>query len=509
MIRFFASIATVWIVGCACCCAQPTYATKEPVNAGYNVLFIMVDDLRPQLGCYGDTLVKTPHIDELAKRGTVFNRAYCQMALCNPSRASLLTGLRPEETGVFDLTTHFRDRVPDAITLPQLFKNNGWFSQGLYKIFHLIPSDPRAFGNMDDPLSWSTPLWLPTRSVYGPKGEAIRQQKLAEMKEKGEQMDYRNIPRGFATEAPEMADSLLADGQTAEQAIKTLSELQDQRFFLAVGFYKPHLPFIAPKKYWDMYPSEELVLPRNRYAPAGAPEFALTKYADLRVYEDYKHVRYQDDLPLDQQRELLHGYLACISYIDGQVGKILAALDSLELRDRTIVVLVGDHGYQVGEHNMWATKHTNYETSVRAPLIVAKPGQRAQGRVSEALVEFVDIYPTLADLCHLDPPKGLTGQSFATLLDNPKARWSKIVARSQYPKNVNGERLMGRSIRTERYRLVEWQPKSGKESVWELYDHVKDPEENRNVAEVPEYQDTLRTLSKLLQDNWEQRALHD
>ncbi|PPL04201.1 Arylsulfatase A [Parapedobacter indicus] len=500
--RFLVPLIGLLIVGCAFSYAQPTMK-KQTASNGYNVLFIMVDDLRPQLGCYGDTLVKTPNIDQLAGRGTVFNRAYCQMALCNPSRASLLTGLRPEETGVFNLTTHFREQVPDAVTLPQLFKNNGWFSQGLYKIFHLIPSDPRAFGNMDDPISWSAPLWLPTRSVYGPKGEAVRQQKLAEMEAKGEQMDYGNIPRGFATEAPEMADSLLADGQTAEQAVKALAELKDKRFFLAVGFYKPHLPFIAPKKYWDMYRTEDIILPENRYAPMGAPKFALTKYADLRVYEDYKHVRNEDDLPLDRQRELLHGYLACISYVDGQVGKILAALDSLSLRDSTIVVLVGDHGYQVGEHNMWATKHTNYETSARAPLIVAKPRQRAQGHVSQALVEFVDIYPTIADLCHLDSPEALTGQSFAALLDDPRAEWDKTIARSQYPKNVKGERLMGRSIRTDRYRLVEWQSKSGEEPVWELYDHAKDPDENRNVAEAPEYQEALQTLSQLLHDNWE------
>ncbi|WP_257669915.1 sulfatase [Parapedobacter tibetensis] len=476
--------------------------TAKASRTDYNVLFLMVDDLRPQLGCYGDTMVKTPHIDQLAATGTVFNRAYCQIALCNPSRASLLTGLRPDELNVYNLTTHIREHAPDAVTLPQLFKNNGWQSQGLYKIFHLIPSDPRAFGNMDDTASWSSPLWLPTKSVYGPKGEALRQRKLDEMAKAGDTMDYSNIPRGFATEAPTIPDSALADGETAVQAIKVLNELKDERFFLAVGFYKPHLPFIAPKEYWDLYRAADIVLPNNRYAPKNAPEFALQKYADLRLYEDYKHIPYEAELTATQQRELLHGYLACISYVDAQVGNILAELDRLGLRDNTVIVLLGDHGFQVGEHNMWTTKHTNYETSVRAPLIVAKPGQKAAGAVSDELVEFVDIYPTLADICGLEAPASLEGENFAPLLDNPNAPWSKDFALSQYPKHVDDEQVMGRSIRTERYRLVEWRVPSTGRVIHELYDHEVDPDENTNVATYPRYKDVVNALSQALHNHW-------
>jgi len=472
--------------------------TPNNAEADYNVLLLMVDDLRPQLGCYGDPVVKTPHIDQLAASGTVFSRAYCQIALCNPSRASLLTGLRPDDIQVYDLTTHFRSNVPDAVTLPQLFKDNGWLSQGFYKIYHLIPSDPRAFGNMDDPESWSRPLWLPTKSVYGPKGEALRQRKLAEMTAAGDTMDYSNIPRGFAIEAPEIPDSALADGETAVQAVKALNELKNGRFFLAVGFYKPHLPFIAPKKYWDLYNADDLDLPDNRYPPRNAPTFALQKYADLRLYEDYKRVRPADDLPEEQQRQLLHGYLACISYVDAQIGMILKELDRLDLRRKTIVVLVGDHGFQVGEHNMWATKHTNYETSVRAPLIVAKPGQQAAGVVSNKLVEFVDIYPTLAEICGLDMPTSLSGSSFATLLDDPAAPMPKSFALSQYPKQVHGERVMGHSIRTEHYRLVEWQVTSMGRTIRELYDHRTDPNENENVADRRRYRKTVKRLSQEL-----------
>lgn len=490
-----------WIGGYTGVSAQ-TAGTAEQRKDRYNVLFIMVDDLRPQLGCYGDSVVQTPNIDRLASTGTVFNRAYCQIALCNPSRASLLTGLRPDDIQVYDLTTHFRRHLPDAVTLPQLFKENGWQSQGLYKIYHLIPSDPRAFGNMDDPVSWSRPLWLPTKSVYGPKGEALRQRKLDEMAAAGDRMDYSNIPRGFAIEAPEIPDSALADGETAVQAVRALNELKDERFFLAVGFYKPHLPFIAPKKYWDLYEETDIILPGNRYAPKDAPDFALQKYADLRLYEDYKHLRSTDDLPEEQQRRLLHGYLACISYIDAQIGMILRELDRLKLREKTIIVLLGDHGFQVGEHNMWATKHTNYETSVRAPLIVAKPGQQAAGSVRDELVEFVDVYPTLAALCGLDAPASLGGTSFATLLDDPEAPWPKGFAFSQYPKQVGGEQVMGRSIRSDRYRLVEWRIPSTEHVFHELYDHETDPHENRNVAGQPPYRDVVEHLSEALKNEW-------
>lgn len=469
----------------------------------YNVLFLMVDDLRPQLGCYGDSIVKTPHIDQLAATGTVFNRAYCQMALCSPTRSSLLTGLRPDDIQVYDLTTHFREHAPDVVTLPQLFKNNGWYSQGLYKIFHLIPSEPKAFGNMNDPISWSTPLWVPSKSVYGPKGEKIRQQELAELAKTGKQMGYGTIPRGYALEAPDIPDGELADGETAEQAVKTLNALKDEPFFLAVGFYKPHLPFIAPKKYWDLYDRETLPLPDNQYAPEGAPKFAqASRYGQIQMYKDYKSLRGADDLTVPQQRELLHGYLACISYIDAQIGMILDELDRLKLRDKTIIVFLGDHGFQMGEHDTWASKHTNYETSTRAPLIVAKPKQKAPGVVSNRFVEFVDIYPTLADLCGLEAPASLRGESFAPLLDGADSRWTKDYALSQYPKRADGERVIGRSIRTERYRLVEWQFADSDRTVNELYDHTYDPDENHNVAVQAKYRKTLRKLQQQLNEEF-------
>jgi iduronate 2-sulfatase len=479
----------LWPVFIPSTAAQPRAARRKP-----NVLFIAIDDLRPQLGCYGDRVVKSPNIDRLAARGLVFNRAYVQQALCSPSRTSLLTGLRPDTTRVFDLTTHFRDAVPDAVTLPQLFKQHGYQSLGFYKIFHLIPSDPRAFGNMDDPRSWSRPLWLPTKSVYGPRGEALKQRKLAEMERAGVKMDYSNIPRGYSTEAPDVPDHQLADGETAEQAVKALGEVKGQPFFLAVGFYKPHLPFIAPKKYWDLYSPADIKLPVNRFPPQGAPSFALQKYADVRLYEDFPK---SGELSAAQQRELLHGYLACISFVDAQVGKLLAELDRLGLRDNTIVALWGDHGYQVGEHDMWASKHTNFETSTRAPLIVSVPGQKTAGRKTDALVEFVDLFPSLAELCGLPLPEGLEGTSFKPLLDDPRRPW-KSAAFSQYPRG----KLMGRSMRTERYRYTEWAEDGKGVVAVELYDHATDPQENVNIARQPEQSGLLAELSRKLHAGW-------
>ena len=487
-----------WLGCFALASAKPNLSSSDPPRK-LNVLFIAIDDLRPQLGCYGDDVVSSPHLDQLAARSMVFDRAYCQMALCSPSRTSLLTGLRPDTTGVFDLTTHFRDQKPNAVTLPQLFKQHGYRSLGFYKIFHLIPTDPRAFGNMDDPPSWSDPLWLPTRSVYGPKGDALRQRKLEEMARDGIKMDYTNIPRGYSIEAPTLPDEQLADGETAQQAIQTLRAVKDQPFFLAVGFYKPHLPFIAPKPYWDRYDRTRLRLPTDRQPPTNAPAYALQRFAELRNYVDFPADR---DLTEAEQITLLHGYLACISFVDAQVGKLLAELDRLKLRDSTIVVVWGDNGYQIGEHDMWATKHTNYETSARVPLIISVPGRGFVPGKTKALVELVDVYPSLAKLCGLPAPDKLEGKSLVPLLKNPKLRW-KQAAFSQYTKQIPGQgKGMGRAMRTDRYRLVEWSVSGKAFSEYELYDHQTDPHENHNLARQPDRQQLLTKLIRQLQAGW-------
>ena len=272
---------------------------------------------------------------------------------------------------------------------------------------------------MDDTLSWSQPLWLPTKSVYGPKGDSIRESKLAELRRTGQKMDYNTIPRGLALEAPNLPDGELADGETAREAVRAMATLKDRPFFLAVGFYKPHLPFIAPKKYWNLYRPADIQLPNNRYPPKDAPAYALKRYSELVNYEDFKDQPRNESPAEAEQRKLVHGYMACVSFIDAQVGLLLNELDRLNLRDKTIVVLLGDHGYQVGQHDMWATKHTNYETSTHAPLIVSVPGQSTAGQHTSALVEFVDVYPSLAELCGLPIAPSLAGKSFVPLLKNP------------------------------------------------------------------------------------------
>ncbi len=452
-----------------------------------NVLFITIDDLRPQLGCYGDVQAKTPHIDALAKRGTVFERAYCQQALCGPSRTSFLTGLRPDTTKVHDIETHFRKTVPNAVTLPQLFKQNGYYTRGFYKVFHLAGFDP-GIGNLNDPPSWSAPHVLPKKSVYGPDGAKLLADAYARLAASGKKASYTDIPRSVALEAPDVADSDLSDGEMADAVIAELEAKRNEPFFLAAGFYKPHLPHVAPKRYWDLYDPAKLKLPANQYAPEDSPAWAVNGNAELRSYTDIP-----DEGPIDEVlgRRILHGYLASVSYVDAQVGRLLQALDRLRLRGNTTVVLLGDHGYQIGEHGMWSSKHTNFETSCRVPLIVSAPGYRP-GR-SRSLAELVDVYPTLAEIAKLTPPKELEGKSFVPVLRDPR-RQHKPAAYSQYPRGGR----MGRSVRTARYRYTEWtKPSATAPDAIELYDHFTDPEENRNVAR--RYPDACRRHAALLE----------
>jgi arylsulfatase A-like enzyme len=387
-----------------------------------NVLFIAVDDLRPETGCYGSKLTRSPNIDRLASRGLVFNRAYCQQAVCSPSRSSLLTGRRPDTTRVYDLVTHFRTHIPDVVTLPQHFKEQGYHTQGFGKIYH---------GGYDDPKSWTVPHWTPKAQGYGPEGQALMKKLREEAIKKGIDLTKRqNQLRGLPWEAPDIADNALPDGATADRAIEVLNEVKNKPFFLAVGLLKPHLPFVAPKKYWDLYKREDFKLAANPYPPKGAPAYALQNSGELRNY----HGMPKNDDPFtdEQARSLIHGYHAAISYMDAQLGRVLAELDRLKLTDKTVVILWGDHGWQLGEHGMWC-KHTNYETSARAPLIIAVPGQKSAGQKSDALVEFVDIYPSLANICGLPKPEGVEGTSFKPLLDDPKRPWKKAAFNQYQP----------------------------------------------------------------------------
>jgi len=464
-----------------------------------NVLFIAADDLRPQFNCYGHSEMITPNIDALAARGMVFERAYCQAAVCRASRASLLTGLRPDSTEIWSNGSrhkHFRDHLPNIITLPQQFKNHGYRTQAFGKIYH------GAFvvrNKWNDPKSWSDPAWLnEPRYYYTEEGVRVAREVFArKTKAKDAKIDdwVNHFVLGLSHEAPDVDDDVLQDGQIALQGIAALRKLKDEPFFLALGFLKPHLPFIAPKKYWDMYPPEKVVVAQNRDAPRDAPLFASTSWGHPRTYTDFPDKgEPSEELVL----ELTRGYAACVTYVDAQIGRVLAELDRLGLRDNTIVILWGDHGWHIGENHIWG-KATNFELSTHAPLILSDPRMKATGKKTAALVEFVDIYPTLCELANLPLPNFLEGTSFAPLLDEPNKPW-KTAAFSQYPNKSH----MGRSMRTDRYRFTRWE-KTGKPKTiggLELYDHKNDPQENINIANLPENVELVKKLTSQLADGW-------
>lgn len=468
-------------------------ALPSKAAAPYNVLFIAVDDLRPELGCYGHPLIKSPNIDRLASQGLRFNRAYCQEALCNPTRASLLTGLRPETLGVYDLATHFRDRKPGVVTLPQLFKQNGYVSLSVGKIFHTTN------GNHEDAESWSEPAWKgPAGRPDPPDGPEPATPKAKRKKgAKSRTADRSNtMPYGN----PDCEDDGLLDGQIATKAIAELNRIKDKPFFLGVGFHKPHMPFVAPQKYWSLYDPNGLKLASNPFLPKDAPAFASNDASELRRY---KSIPAQGPVSDETARKLIHAYYACVSYTDAQVGRVLEELNRLGLRERTIVVFWGDHGYQLGEHGTW-NKRTNWEIATRVPLLISVPGQRAVGTTTDALVEFVDIYPTLADLCRLPTPADLEGLSFRPLLENPRRDW-KSAAFSIYPKHIPGAGAgFGRAMRTSRYRLVEWATDDGRFKACELYDQQADPDENVNLARLPANQELIGRLTEQLHAGWKQ-----
>ena len=471
----------------------------------YNVLFIAVDDLRPEFGAYGSKIVKSPNLDALAARGMVFNRAYCQQAVCSPSRSSLLTGTRPDTTKVYDLVTHFRKAIPDVVTLPQHFKNNGYFVQGMGKLYHV---------GYDDPQSWSVPWQNPKSPTYGIKenneigqrnaavdeDDAKKEGKKEKAKGKAKGATPPNS-RGPAYESSDVTDNTFHDGALADMAIKTLRDLKDKKqpFWLGVGFIRPHLPFVSPKKYWDMYDPKEIELAPNPFRPKGSPDYAVQAGGEMRAYKGIP----QGHIPDDLARNLKHGYYAAISYMDAQVGRVVAELEKLGLRDDTIIILWGDHGWKLGEHDAWC-KHTNVELDTHAPLIISVPGMKHAGKKTDALVEFVDIYPSLAELCGLSLPKHLEGVSFAPVLQDPNRAW-KTAAFSQYPRGNQGKQLMGYTMRTDRYRLTRWVGRNDHSEVdaVELFDEKLDPMENTNIANDPKNAKLLSELTGQWQKGWQ------
>jgi arylsulfatase A-like enzyme len=472
-----------------------------------NVLFIMVDDLRPQLGCYGASQMHTPNMDRLAREGILFRRAYCQQAVCNPSRTSLLTGMRPQTTQISNNNHHFRCHIPEVVTLPQHFKQNGYFTQSLGKVYHT---------NFDDPHSWSTPYWMPPPIRYGKPetmarirqkedslvaiGQAFRE--ILDRDSNGVALHLRSEGvevKGPSWEDPDVPDYHLRDGLTTLKAKSALRELKtrNQPFFLALGFANPHLPFVAPKKYFDLYPPESIRLAQNMEPPSDVPDYAIKNNGDLYRYADIKG-KYQVDSA--KARELTRAYYAATSYVDALIGQVLHTLDSLNLTEKTVILLVGDHGWHLGENGVWS-KQTNFEMATRSPFLIRPPGYAKAGSQPDALVELVDVYPTLCDLAGIPRPTEVEGLSLAPLLADPARDWKKA-AFSQYPRGGQ-QKVMGHTIRTDRYRYTEWRDeKTGEVLAAELYDHATDPQENVNLAEKTEQKSVRAQLKRQLEAGW-------
>ncbi|GGZ77928.1 iduronate-2-sulfatase [Algibacter mikhailovii] len=484
--------------------------------------------MRPELGCYGSDIAISPNLDKLASQGLLFNNAYCQQAICGPSRASLLSGIRPETSGVFHNYIKFREVNPDVVTLPQHFINNGYEAVYTGKIYH--------HGDLDDEKSWSR---LPvvdsmnSKGIKKPVGFALEKnikERTATKKEMiakyGDVAKY-GLAMGQAYESADVPDNTYRDGYNTELAIATMKEMVakgDKPFFLGLGFNKPHLNWVSPKKYWDLYDREKIKLSTQTESPINGAAMGLHASFELRVRSGIpKQGKIDDELAIT----LKHAYLACVSYVDAQIGKMIAALEEAGVRDNTIIIIWSDHGWHLGDMGIWG-KATNYEIATRVPMMIWTPDMPtgSQGKTTDALVELIDMYPTLSDLAGLEIPAHVEGTSYKTLIDNPNTEW-KTAAFSQFPspalrewggfpirpamretyfgpllKEVEGKiktqqgnkwdrdlfenNLMGYAMRTENYRFIVWKDRANQAKAplfVELFDHTTDPKETKNIAE--------------------------
>ncbi|MEL7499490.1 MAG: sulfatase [Planctomycetota bacterium] len=513
--------------------------STTPANGKRNILFIAIDDLRPELGCYGSPIAVTPNLDRLASQGLLFNRAYCQQAICRPSRASLMTGARPERTGLFHNYVGLRELQPDIVTLPQHLIANGYETAYCGKIFHR--------GDTDEEKSWSRQPVKRLKEISRPKTPfalpeniQIKREQQQKMVAKYGESAKRGLASGPAYECADVPDHAYIDGYQTLRAIATMEEMaqQEKPFFMALGFTKPHLNWTAPKKYWDLYDPEKIPLVNDGKPPAGGAAMGLHASFELRTRFG---IPKQGPIQPELARKLKHAYLACVSYVDAQIGKTISALEKAGVRDNTIIIVWSDHGWHLGDMGVWG-KATNYEIATRVPMMIWTPDMKTHGQQTDALVELVDIYPTLCELAEVPSPSHLEGYSFAALLNQPDQAW-KTAAFSQYPnpalrewaanplsdamretwfgplitevenriiqqqdqqwdRELFEEYLMGYSIRTDRHRLVLWQDHRQVEPngvikaeplFVELFDHQNDPGETRNIADSsPEIVESIR-----------------
>lgn len=447
-----------------------------------NILFIAVDDLRVDLGCYGSPDVKTPHIDRLAERSLLFNRAYCQQALCNPSRASLMTGRRPDTLRIWNLPIHFRERDSEIVSLPQYFKDNGYYTQGIGKLFHNWRQKIEG-----DPVAWSVPEQMHFNTHYA--DTPLVEGDLPPSTDSVGKNERRDVP-----------DEAYFDGRIAAKAVTAIATLskREQPYFLGVGFWKPHLPFNAPSKYWDLFNRAQLSIVKKRQPPHNAPEIALHNGRELLGRLGHRPTS-------DDVYAFRHGYVAAIAFMDAQIGKVLDALEHSGEADSTIIVFWSDHGFHLGEHDLWC-KTSNFELDARIPLLISSPQMKTAGQQTDSTVELLDLYPTLVELTDLPRPDGLEGRSLAPLLQQKK--FPERPAYTQHPRPAyykgNVPEIMGYSVRTARYRYTEWRNmRTAEVTAAELYDHETDPDETVNV--ITDTTQPLRMLSQQLRREFPDR----
>lgn len=444
-----------------------------------NVVFIAVDDLNNDLGSFGHPVVKSPHIDRLASRGVRFTRAYCQYPICNHSRTSVMTGLRPDTIGLTDNsmlnTVHFRSNMPDVVTLPQLFRQHGYVAARVGKIYHYgVPREIGTESALDDKESWDLALY--------PRGVDKDEEELLK-----NCTPRRKTGTALAWHASDADPLEHTDGKVATEAIRLMEEYKERPFFLAVGFYRPHVPAIAPRKYFELYPAGQVRLPVEPPEHlAGIPKAAFDPQFD--------RLRFDPDEQADCLADFKRAYYATVSFVDEQIGRVVDAVERLGLAERTVIVLWSDHGWLLGEHRQWE-KRSLFEPSARTPLVISAPGRKGNGRAASRVVEFIDIYPTVADLCGLPPPDRLEGKSLTPLLDTPDTAWN----RPAYTQ-VSRRGIEGRSVCDERWRYTEW---NGGEKGIELYDHHRDPNEYRNLAGDPSHREVAARMRQILR-----RPLH-
>ncbi|MEW4453202.1 sulfatase [Bremerella sp. JC817] len=447
-------------------CLFGVFSSADAAEKRLNVLFIAVDDMNNDLGCYGHDQVYSPNIDRLAQSGTRFDRAYCQFPLCSPSRTSIMTGLRPDATTVYDLKKHFRKVLPEVVTMPQAFAKAGYFTARVGKIYHYGNPGQIGTNGLDDAPSWQVRI--------NPSGRDKKEENLLT-----NHTPKRGLGSSLSFMAAEGTDEEQTDGIVATEAIRLMEEHRDEPFFIAAGFYRPHCPYIAPKKYFEHYPIGKV--------PVWSNDFPEVKQVPQWALASNKPWPWLGVNP-QQLQEAQQAYWATISFVDAQVGRLMDALDRLELRENTVVVFWSDHGYHFGAHGL-VKKQSLFEQSARVPFIISAPGQKQIGTHTGRTVELVDVYPTLTDLCGIEAPQNLAGESLVPLLNDPEATWDKPAL----TQTIRGPKMMGYSLRTERYRLTKW----GDDGL-ELYDYETDPNELHNLANDPEHAELVKELSAKL-----------